>query len=106
MSKIKQTVSWSDRIDAWRSDAEKARFIESEIKKAFLAKTKKIWLVKKAEIITGMKAWMSESYILLSETDKFWLAEIKESIYTKEEALWLAKKAWIDEAEKAWLKID
>jgi hypothetical protein len=106
MSKIKQTVTWSDRIDTWRSDAEKARFIESEIKKAFLFKTKKIWLVRKAEIITGMKAWMSESYILLSETDKFWLAEIKESIYTKEEALWLAKKAWIDEAEKAWLKID
>ena len=105
MSKINKVVTWSDEIDKWLSDAEKARFIESEAEKAFIAKTKKIWLAKKAEIINGIKAW-NESNVPLSETDKVWLAEIKESIYNKEEAFWSTKKAWMEEAEKAWLKAD
>jgi DNA-binding PadR family transcriptional regulator len=116
MFKTKQVVTWSDEIDVgkawfiesntvlakWLSKAEKARFIESEAEKAFLTKTKKIWLARKTEIINGIKAW-NESNDPLTETDKVWLAEIKESIYTKEEAIWSANKAWIDEAEKAWL---
>lgn len=89
-----QIVTWSDV---------KAQFIESEAKKAFFVKTKKIWLAKKAELINGIKTW-NESYDLFSETDKVWLAEVKEFIYTKEEELWLAKKAWIEEVEKAWLE--
>ena len=102
MSNINNVVTWYDEIDKWLSDAKNAQIIETEMKKAFLTKTKKKWLVKKAEIINGIKAW-SESNDPLTESDKVWLAEIKELIYAKEEALWLANKAWIEEAENAWL---
>lgn len=103
MSNINNVVTWYDEIDKWLSDAKNAQIIETEMKKAFLTKTKKKWLVKKAEIINGIKAW-SESNDPLTESDKVWLAEIKELIYAKEEALWLANKAWIEEAENAWLQ--
>ena len=103
MSNINNVVTWYDEIDKWLSDAKNAQIIETEMKKAFLTKTKKKWLVKKAEIINGIKAW-SEANDPLTESDKVWLAEIKELIYAKEEALWLANKAWIEEAENAWLQ--